>query len=203
MSRIPSAFRRVARNVTAAACALLFFYGVPLTWDFGLNDGPRALIGLGCFVIGVAGLGALVWRQVVRLTANGDSAEGRVDGVLLVICIVVVFFALFYDRLETANPGEFNGMSTRTDALYYTLVTLGTVGYGDVNAVGQIARVATMVQIVFDFVVLGTLVAILGSTVTQRLAKAQPKANVSDARDTSESNSPSTNPVAPQEDSPN
>ena len=42
-------------------------------------------------------------------------------------------------------------------------VTLGTVGYGDVHAVGQLARVITMIQVAFDLVVIGALIAVASS----------------------------------------
>ena len=44
-----------------------------------------------------------------------------------------------------------------------TVVTLGTVGYGDVHAIGQLARVVTMVQVAFDLVVIGALIAVASS----------------------------------------
>jgi hypothetical protein len=43
------------------------------------------------------------------------------------------------------------------------VITLGTVGYGDVHAVGQMARVVSMVQVAFDLVVIGALIAVATS----------------------------------------
>lgn len=55
------------------------------------------------------------------------------------------------------------------DALYFTLATLATVGYGDVHAVGQAARIAVTGQILFNLVFVGVAVAVLGSAVRHRL----------------------------------
>ncbi|MFI9410612.1 potassium channel family protein [Nocardia gamkensis] len=72
-----------------------------------------------------------------------------------------------------SRAGGLDGLRTRTDSLYYTIVTLGTVGHGDVHAVRPAAKVATMVQVVFDLGVIGTLIAIGTSRVVQRLDEAR------------------------------
>ncbi|MGW5924027.1 potassium channel family protein [Nocardia fluminea] len=164
--RVPG---HVMRNGSAALCALLFYYSVPVGWVFELDAWPGRALGVCTFLIGVFGLAWLVWRRVQSFLRAPTAAGGRVDGLLLIVCVVGSVFALFYYRLQQLHPDQFAGLETRTDALYYTLVTLGTVGFGDVHAVGQVARVATMVQIVFDLVVLGTLLTIITSSVTSRI----------------------------------
>lgn len=165
------------RNGSAAVCAVLFYYSVPVGWAFELDAWPGRLAGVFTFFVGIAGLAWLVWRRIETYLRAPTAAGGRVDGLLLLVCIVGVVFALFYYRLQQLHPDQFVGLETRTDALYYTLVTLGTVGFGDVHAVGQAARVVTMVQIVFDLVVLGTLLTIITSSVTSRIHAATLAAN--------------------------
>jgi len=68
---------------------------------------------------------------------------------------------------------EFTGVVTLTDAFYYTIVTASTVGYGDVTATSQGARLFSM-----SVVVLGTasfalaLGSLLGPAIEARLATA-------------------------------
>ena len=52
---------------------------------------------------------------------------------------------------------QIDGLETRTDALYFTLSTMATVGFGDVHAVGQLARVTVSFMIVFNIVVVAAL----------------------------------------------
>ncbi|TCK00050.1 ion channel [Nocardia alba] len=173
------------RNGAAALCALLFYYSVPVGWVFDIDAWPGRAVGVCMFLAGVIGLGWLVWRRVETFLRAPTAAGGRVDGLLLIVCVVGTVFALFYFRLQQLYPDQFVGLETRTDALYYTLVTLGTVGFGDVHAVGQVARIVTMVQIVFDLVVLGTLLTIITSSVTSRIHAALAANPVSgDAPDT-------------------
>jgi hypothetical protein len=65
--------------------------------------------------------------------------------------------------MQDSDPTQFESLQTRTDALYYTVITLGTVGYGDVHAVGQAARIVTTIQVAFDLVVIGALIAVASS----------------------------------------
>ncbi|MGY1899141.1 potassium channel family protein [Nocardia gipuzkoensis] len=164
---------RVVHNVPGVVCALLFYYFLPLE-SVPLGR-PAAVLGLVAFVVGVAGLVWLARWRVRRYFRDPRASSGRINDVLLVVCVVVTFFALYYYVLEQRAPGQFAGLHTRTDALYYTIVTLGTVGYGDVHAVGPAAKVATMVQVVFDLGVIGTLIAIGTSLIVRRLDEAQRK----------------------------
>jgi hypothetical protein len=43
----------------------------------------------------------------------------------------------------------------RTDALYFTVTTFATVGFGDITATSQIARLMVTVQMVLDLLILG------------------------------------------------
>lgn len=47
------------------------------------------------------------------------------------------------------------------------------MGFGDVHAAGQVARVATMVQVMFDLVVIGLLLSVASSHIGQRLTAAR------------------------------
>ena len=68
------------------------------------------------------------------------------------------------------TPGEFAELETRTDALYFTVATLGTVGYGDVHPVGQMARIFATAQIVFDLVFVAMLVSVFSNRVGRVVA---------------------------------
>jgi hypothetical protein len=80
-------------------------------------------------------------------------------------------FALGFYALEEHSPEQIRGMNTRTDALYFTVSTLATVGFGDVHAVGQLARGLVILQLVFNVTFVGALV----STVAQSLRNRAPQ----------------------------
>ncbi|MEU0269249.1 ion channel [Nocardioides sp. NPDC006303] len=97
--------------------------------------------------------------MVKELGAVRRGAPGRSLRVLAMMLIVLVMAAsLTFFLLDEIRPDEITGLDTRTDALYFTLSTMTTVGYGDVHAEGQIARVLVCVLIVFNIVVVASLV---------------------------------------------
>ncbi|TDD99116.1 potassium channel family protein [Jiangella asiatica] len=159
----------VLRSVATLACALLVYYGLPLRGF----DHPSAAAGLILLAAGIAGLVCLAALQVRRFVARPEDTGLRVASLLSVLYVVVVFFAAAYYLIERTDPAQFDGLDTRTDSLYFVVVTLGTVGYGDVHAAGQVARAATMMQIVFDLVVIGALFAVMSSQIARRLDRAR------------------------------
>lgn len=69
--------------------------------------------------------------------------------------------------LATNVEGELVGIATRIDALYFSTVTMTTVGYGEIHATGQVARALVTMQLVFDVAFLGVLASLL----SRRLAR--------------------------------
>jgi voltage-gated potassium channel len=76
----------------------------------------------------------------------------------MLVVLLVMTFSLAFFLLELADPDQFAELQTRTDALYFTLSTMATVGYGDVHAEGQTARALVAAVIAFDVVVVASLV---------------------------------------------
>jgi voltage-gated potassium channel len=118
-------------------------------------------------------LGALAAGLTRMLRLHVRDEERRVEGLVLGIVVVVVVFAFGFYALEYHQPGQVAGLHTRIDALYYTVATLSTIGYGDVHAVGQAARVLVMVQVVFDLVFVAAAANLLTSHL--RATAQQPK----------------------------
>jgi voltage-gated potassium channel len=149
--------RQVLQNALTLGGALLFYYFLPI------GDQDRPIWRLALFVAGLGGLIILIVRQLARQLAAGSDPGVRVRSLIALLYPVIALFALAYYLIQTSDPTQFVDLETRTDALYYTVITLGTVGYGDVHAVGQLARVITMIQVAFDLVVIGALIAVATS----------------------------------------
>lgn len=147
-------------GVTAVAL-LVAYYALPV--DAG---GNRLAIGL---LLTTAGLFALGWAIVVQVRRELRGVrDSRLGTLTMMLCLVIVLFALAYFILERARPGQVADLSTRTDALYFTLSTLATVGFGDVHATGQVARALVSVQIVFNLVFVAALVQAITSQMRAR-----------------------------------
>lgn len=155
---------RRLRLLTSVALLVAAFHLVPVA-DPGE---PQTVLRAGATA---AILGLAVWaigREVVR-GARSTAESLKVDRLLLALVLGVLVFALADHVVAAGDPGQFVGLDTRTDALYFALATLTTVGFGDVHAAGQLARVLVSLQIVFDVVVLASAAQVAGRGVLRRV----------------------------------
>jgi len=107
---------------------------------------------------GVILLGLLIVVSVRRLLRAREQA--RLRGLALLLAVTILFFS-WADRAVANLPHQFAELTNKTDALYFNISTLATVGFGDVHPVGQLARAAVTLQIVFNLVFLGTAVSLI------------------------------------------
>ena len=139
------------RGAVGFVAVVATFYVVPLHPDRDLA---------GRLVASICGL-AVVAIVIIRHLRRGDDPIGRL---LLIFAVAVAALALSFHAIA-AIPGQFEGLETRTDALYFTVVTLTTIGYGDIHPVGQAARGLVVVAMGFHLVFL----TLLASTIAGRL----------------------------------
>jgi len=100
----------------------------------------------------------------------GRITDGRIyASASLYLMIAVVFYSLF-NLFETLNPGSFaeNGappgsLVSRPTLLYFSLVTLTTLGYGDVVPVSHQARIFAALEAVTGVLYIAITVARLVS----------------------------------------
>jgi voltage-gated potassium channel len=146
------------------ALLLVAYFELPLD-EFGPG---RPALSWTVFVIAMVILSLLLLREIDGLLRPGRQGRHAV-GILLLICLSLVIFASGYYAMSH-HPGEFNGLHTRLDALYFTVITVSTVGFGDISPAGQAARAVVVVQIVYNFVFLAAAVSALSSRVRGRVA---------------------------------
>lgn len=145
----------------AAGCV---YYLIPLRLLRAAEDWVQACAAVAALAVLVASF----TRQLDRHFHAGGRAGVRLETLLNLLIVTVFTFSLVYFVLA-GHGRQFAGLGTRTDALYFTLSTVATVGFGDVHAVGQAARIAVSGQIVFNLVYVGAAVTVLGSAVQRRL----------------------------------
>ena len=80
---------------------------------------------------------------------------------------VVLGFAVLYIVTATVAPEQFAGLANRTDALYFSVTIMGTVGFGDVHAAGTAARLMVTVQMLFNLIYLGTALRVLSAGISR------------------------------------
>ena len=115
----------------------------------------------------VVGLAILTWAFLNMLIGDilhiHRNPIGRRAGVLgIMILEVLALFALTYLAISQRS-GQIIGMATPLDALYFTMTTLMTIGFGDIAAEGQLARGTVLIQMFFSVLVLSASVRLLQS----------------------------------------
>ena len=156
--------RNWLRHLLSVAGLLVIYYAVPVG-SLGLTG--RTALSVLLTLLGVAVLAVAITAQVRRQLAMDRDAE--VQSLLMLLELVVIVFAVGYYGLAISAPGQMADLHTRTDSLYFTLSTLTTIGFGDVHAVGQLARVLVIIQMVFDVVFVAAVAATLRGRFSSRL----------------------------------
>jgi len=122
---------------------------------------------LGDLLLGVGQLSILVAVSALHLRAVIRSSHPRlrtIEALATILPPFLVLFATAYYRMAGASAANFNQSLTRTDAIYFTVTVFATVGFGDITAVSQTARIVVTVQMLLDLLALGLVVrAFLGA----------------------------------------
>lgn len=119
------------------------------------------------FVVGVLFFTAVLIYLVVR-SDYADIPENnwlRLVATLIALIASLIFFALTYDQIAYSDPTQFVGIQTFVDSLYFTLATTLTVGYGDIHAAGQLARIMVIIQMIFTVIVLAASARSIGGII--------------------------------------
>lgn len=97
-----------------------------------------------------------------------------VEALIATVGLYLVVFASVYHIIEHDTPGSFSEPLTKTDALYFTLTTFSTVGYGDITALSEAGRVTVMCQMVCGLLLVGVAVRLLAAAVEAGLRRKGP-----------------------------
>jgi voltage-gated potassium channel Kch len=166
MNSTPRSARRLRLLLIACVPVLLVAY---FTLPLGAFGPEHPGLSWSVFTLLLTALAALLLREIQLLML--DSSLGRSGlGVPLLILLALLIFAGAYRSLAR-DPGEFRGLNTRVDALYFTVITMSTVGYGDIAPLGQSARVVVMLQILYTLVFLTAGGAAVGQFLRGRLGE--------------------------------
>jgi len=108
-------------------------------------------------VVGLLVIAGSVPLTVKRMRGVSTSHSPYLEAglaVVMMIAMVVLGFAAAYSALAR-HGAEFTAIHTKLDAVYFTVTTLATVGYGDVAPTGQLARAVAISQMIIDILVIG------------------------------------------------
>jgi len=122
--------------------------------------GDLRWLGIGVGVAAIIGIVPITVRRFHAVRRSEEPVLVALEAIVLLVSMLVLGFAAVYYAMD-ANQGQFEGLVTRVDSVYFTVTTLSTVGYGDVHATGTAARVVVTVQIMLNLAFLGIVVRVM------------------------------------------
>jgi len=97
-----------------------------------------------------------------RILSSEDPFLAIGYAIIVSLTVLVLGFSTTYFSLAQHDPDQFEGgLETKLDAIYFTVTTLSTVGFGDIHATGQLGRGIVVSQIAADFLFVVVVVGII------------------------------------------
>lgn len=120
--------------------------------------------------LGLSGLtlGLFTAVMLARVFAPGPVTSYRLVGAVVAYLLVGLTWAYLYDLVEVLRPGSFHAPRGVAEGsypavLYYSFVTLTTVGYGDITPVSSVARalsnLESLIGVLYPAVLIGRLLS--------------------------------------------
>ncbi|HEU4348552.1 MAG TPA: potassium channel family protein, partial [Actinoplanes sp.] len=91
-----------------------------------------------------------------------------VEAVAVSVPLLVLLFASAYFVTGQIQPESFTEPLSRIDAVYFTVTVFATVGFGDISARTEAARILVTVQMAADLVFIGFVAKVLIGAVQRR-----------------------------------
>jgi hypothetical protein len=168
-----SAQRGVVRGAVAAATALVVVAALVLVVT---GDVPAAAAAIASGLL-VAFAPVVIAGGLVRdVRAEGAVSMRTLSGVLAIYLLLGMFYSFLDAAVAEIGSAPFfagNAAPDRSDFLYFSYVTLSTVGYGDLVAATDVGRAVAVSEALLGQIYLVTVVALIVSNLRPRAAAAQ------------------------------
>ena len=148
------------RIVASTTALVATYYLLPLDHSSTGTAVTILVIGLVVFI----GLVAFHVRSIIRAPFPGLRA---IEALAISVPLFLLLFAATYVVMATMSASNFGGHLTHTDGLYFTVTVLSTVGFGDITAKTQAARLVVTGQMIADLVILALAIKIVVGAVSR------------------------------------
>lgn len=162
------AIRLVLRSLVVAILLFVAYYTLPMNRPEGS--------GLLVLVIGIAVLGLVLLWQVRAIMGSPYPRLRAFETLTIGIPLLLIVFASAYYLIQNGDPDSFTQSLSKTDALYFTITVFSTVGFGDITAKTELARILVSIQMMFDLAVFGLVAKLIFGAVEVALKKKAPVA---------------------------
>jgi len=140
--------RALLRAAGSTAVMVVIYFLLPL-------DHSARWLAITMLAVGLAALVGLISLQVRAIIASRYPGLRALEALATSVPLFVLLFASTYIVMAAMSAGSFSQPLTRTNALYFTVTVFATVGFGDITAMTEAARLVVTVQMLIDLVILG------------------------------------------------
>jgi hypothetical protein len=129
----------------------------------GLTPRPTSAVGTATTALLLGTIPFVIGR---RLLSHGRVTGATIAGALCIYLVVGLFFATLYGLISRLDAQPFfagQRSANVVDYLYFSYVTLATVGYGDFTARGDLGRMLSVTEALTGQLYLVTVVAVVVS----------------------------------------
>lgn len=116
---------------------------------------------LTAFLVGAAVVLVVLTAEFGRTMRSPYPRLRAIEALLTAGPLFIVLFATAHYVIGQLDPAGYTEPMTRLDALYFTVTTFATVGYGDISPHSQIARLVALVQMVSGLILVGVIAKLL------------------------------------------
>ncbi len=156
----------VTRSLIVAVLLFVGYYVLPM------NRPERS--GLVVLIVGLVALGLVLLWQVRAIMGSPFPRLRAFETLTIGIPLLLIVFASAYFLIEQSDVNSFTVPLTKTDALYFTVTVFSTVGFGDITAKSELARILVMIQMMFDLAVFGLVAKLIFGAVEVALRRRAP-----------------------------
>ncbi|MEU9082767.1 potassium channel family protein [Streptomyces sp. NPDC048357] len=146
------------RSLVTAALLVTAYYLLPMDSAFTATT-VLALTG------GIAAVAVLLSWQIRRITVSPWPGLKAMEAMAITVPLFVLLYATACFLLEHSAPGSFSEPLSRTDGLYFAMTVFSTVGFGDITARSEPARLLTTGQITLNLLLLGVAARLLANAI--------------------------------------
>ena len=148
------------RALGSTAAVVAIYYLLPL-------DHSSAGFGVTTLVVGLVLFLGLVTYQIRAIIASPWPGLRALEALSISVPLFLLLFASTYVVMAAISATNFSAPMTHTNGLYFTVTVFATVGFGDITAKTEAARLVVTVQMMTDLLILGLGARVILGAVTR------------------------------------
>ena len=162
--------------MVSVAALVTLYYLLPL-------DRASTPVAATILILGLAAFIALIAVQVRTIIRSRFPTLRAAEALAVSVPFFLLLFAGTYVTLSAISASYFGGHLSHTDGLYFAVTVFSTVGFGDITAKTQTARLLVTGQMITDLIILGLAIKVLVGAVRRgQHSRARPGSTATSGR---------------------